>query len=112
MKRKKQKRQDASRPTLDAFWSWVEKTSAMYTTNEKLTQALGYCQNQRKYSRPIWKTAVFRSVIITARQISGHLQQQDVHGCLLILRKEHLQMEYYIHWWKAPERMNWMSMSI
>lgn len=46
---KKQKRQDASRPILDAFWTWVEKTSAMYTTNEKLTQALGYCQNQRKY---------------------------------------------------------------
>ena len=46
---KKQKRQDASRPILDAFWSWVEKTSAIYTTNEKLTQALGYCQNQRKY---------------------------------------------------------------
>lgn len=46
---KKQKRQDASRPILDAFWSWVEKTSAIYTTNEKLTLALGYCQNQRKY---------------------------------------------------------------
>ena len=46
---KKQKHQDASRPILDAFWSWVEKTSAMYTTNKKLTQALGYCQNQRKY---------------------------------------------------------------
>ena len=46
---KKQKRQDASKPILDAFWTWVEKTSAMYTTNEKLTQALGYCQNQRKY---------------------------------------------------------------
>ena len=46
---KKQKRQDASKPILDAFWTWVKKTSAMYTTNEKLTQALGYCQNQRKY---------------------------------------------------------------
>ena len=46
---KKQKRQDASKPILDAFWTWVEKTSAMYTTNEKLTQALGYCQNKRKY---------------------------------------------------------------
>lgn len=46
---KKQKRQDASQPILDAFWAWVEKTSAMHTTNEKLTQALGYCQNQRKY---------------------------------------------------------------
>ena len=46
---KKQKRQDASRPILDAFWSWVEETSAMHTTNEKLTQALGYCKNQRKY---------------------------------------------------------------
>lgn len=46
---KKQKRQDASQPILDAFWAWVEKTSAMHTTNEKLTRALGYCQNQRKY---------------------------------------------------------------
>lgn len=46
---KKQKRQDASQPILDAFWEWIEKTSAMHTTNEKLTQALGYCQNQRKY---------------------------------------------------------------
>ena len=46
---KKQKRQDASRSILDAFWSWVEETSAMHTVNEKLTQALGYCQNQKKY---------------------------------------------------------------
>ena len=46
---KKQKRQDASQPILDAFWAWIEKTSAMHTTNEKLTQALSYCQNQRKY---------------------------------------------------------------
>lgn len=46
---KKQKRQDASQPILDAFWAWVEKTSEMHTTNEKLTQALSYCQNQRKY---------------------------------------------------------------
>ena len=46
---KKTKRQDASQPILDAFWAWLEKTSALYTTNEKLTQALGYCQNQRKY---------------------------------------------------------------
>lgn len=42
---KKQKRQEASRPILDAFWSWVEKTSAMHTTNEKLTQALTYSTN-------------------------------------------------------------------
>lgn len=46
---KKQKRQEASQPILDAFWSWVEKTSAMYTTNEKLTEALTYATNQRKY---------------------------------------------------------------
>ena len=46
---KKQKRQDASQPILDDFWAWVEKTSEMHTTNEKLTQALSYCQNQRKY---------------------------------------------------------------
>lgn len=46
---KSQKRQDVSQPILDAFWSWVEQTSAMHTVNEKLTKALGYCQNQRKY---------------------------------------------------------------
>ena len=46
---KKQKRQDASRSILDAFWSWVEETSAMHTVNEKLSKALGYCQNQKKY---------------------------------------------------------------
>lgn len=46
---KKQKRQDASQPILDAFWPWVEETSVMYNVNEKLTQALGYYQNQRKY---------------------------------------------------------------
>ena len=46
---KKQKRQEASRPILDAFWPWTEETSAMHTVNKKLTQALGYCQNQKKY---------------------------------------------------------------
>lgn len=46
---KKQKRQEASRPILDAFWAWVEKTSALATTNEKLTQALGYSKNQKEY---------------------------------------------------------------
>ena len=34
---------------LDAFWVWVEKISAMHTTNEKLTQALGYCPGQKNY---------------------------------------------------------------
>jgi transposase len=48
-KEKKQKRQEASQPILDAFWSWVEETSAKHTTNEKLTQALTYSTNQRKY---------------------------------------------------------------
>lgn len=46
---RKQKRQVASRAMLDAFWSWVEKTSSLYTTNEKLTTALKYAQNQRPY---------------------------------------------------------------
>lgn len=46
---KKKKRQEASRPILDAFWSWVEKTSALHTTNELLTQALTYATNQKKY---------------------------------------------------------------
>lgn len=46
---RKEKRQSASRRLLDAFWSWVEKTSAMYTTNEKLTTALNYASNQKEY---------------------------------------------------------------
>jgi transposase len=46
---RKQKRQEASQPILDAFWSWVEKTSALHTTNEKLTEALTYSTNQKKY---------------------------------------------------------------
>lgn len=41
------KRQELSQKVLDAFWSWVEKTSAMYTTNEKLKEALTYSKNQR-----------------------------------------------------------------
>lgn len=46
---KQKKRQEASRPILDAFWSWVERTSALYTTNELLTKALTYSMNQKKY---------------------------------------------------------------
>ena len=46
---KKQKRQEASRPILDAFWSWVEETSALHTTNELLTKALTYATNQKEY---------------------------------------------------------------
>lgn len=46
---KLKKRQERSKPVLEAFWSWVEKTSALYTTNEKLTTALKYSKNQKKY---------------------------------------------------------------
>lgn len=46
---KKQKRQEASKPILEAFWSWIEKTSALNTTNEKLTEALTYSINQKRY---------------------------------------------------------------
>lgn len=66
---KKQKRQDASQPILDAFWAWVEKISAMHTTNEKLTQALGYCQNQRNILRHFWKMAASHSATIIAKRI-------------------------------------------
>ncbi len=46
---KKIKRQESARAILDAFWAWVEETSAKYTTNEKLTTALNYSTNQRQY---------------------------------------------------------------
>ena len=46
---KKEKRQEASRAILDAFWTWVEKTSALSTTNKQLTKVLGYLVNQKEY---------------------------------------------------------------
>ena len=45
---RKEKRQEASRAVLDAFWTWVEETSAIPTTNEKLTKALNYSLNHRQ----------------------------------------------------------------
>ena len=47
-KKKKEKRQVASRAILDAFWTWIDETSAIPTTNEKLTTALNYAKNHRK----------------------------------------------------------------
>lgn len=46
---RKEKRQEAAKAILEAFWSWVEETSQIPTTNDKLTKALGYVQNQRHY---------------------------------------------------------------
>lgn len=46
-KEKLEKRQELSQKVLDAFWSWVESTSALHTTNTKLTEALSYSVNQR-----------------------------------------------------------------
>ena len=38
-----------SRRPIISFWSWVEKTSALSTTNELLTKALNYASNQKEY---------------------------------------------------------------
>lgn len=46
--KKLQKRQEESRPLLEAFWLWVEKTKALYTTNEDLTKALNYATNNKE----------------------------------------------------------------
>ncbi len=46
---RKNQRQEASRAILDAFWVWHEETSNLHTTNTKLTTALNYAKNQRKY---------------------------------------------------------------
>lgn len=45
---RKAKRQEASRALLDAFWSWVENTISIPTTNEKFTKALNYSLNHKK----------------------------------------------------------------
>lgn len=108
---KKQKRQDASQPILDAFWAWVEKTSAMYTTNEKLTQALGYCQNQRKYLETFLEDGC---IPISNNYCEANIKPfatASASGCLPIPLVKHLQAEFYIRWWKVPEPMIWMSMS-
>lgn len=47
---RKQKRQEASRLILDAFWTWVSETAALKTTNGKLTEVLTYSTNQRSGS--------------------------------------------------------------
>ena len=39
---------EISRALLDAFWSWVENTITIPTTNEKLTKALNYSLNHKK----------------------------------------------------------------
>ena len=38
-----------SRRPIISFWSWVEKTSVLSTTNELLAKALNYASNQRGY---------------------------------------------------------------
>lgn len=46
---RKEKRQTGAKALTDAFWSWVEKTSGIPTTNEKLTTALSYAMNHKAY---------------------------------------------------------------
>jgi len=45
---KLKKRQELTKPVLDAYWSWVEEISEKNTTNDKLIQAITYAKNQRK----------------------------------------------------------------
>ena len=44
-----EKRREYSQPILEGFWSWVDETSAKYTTNESLKKALAYTINQKEY---------------------------------------------------------------
>ena len=46
---RKAKRQTGAEALTDAFWSWVERTSVIPTTNEKLTKALAYATNHKEY---------------------------------------------------------------
>ena len=40
--------QETLKQILDAFWSWIEKTAVMHTTNENLTKVLTYTVNHKK----------------------------------------------------------------
>ncbi len=45
---RKEQRQSGVSALLDAFWSWVEETSQIPTTNENLTKALNYAKNHKE----------------------------------------------------------------
>ena len=45
---RKEQRQSGVTALLDAFWSWIEKTRELPTTNEKLTKALNYAKNHKE----------------------------------------------------------------
>ena len=47
-KERKEQRQNGVSALLDAFWSWVEETSQIPTTNESLTKALNYAKNHKE----------------------------------------------------------------
>ncbi len=46
--KKKWIRQEESRTSLDAFWTWIEENAATPSANEELTKALKYAQNQKE----------------------------------------------------------------
>ena len=46
--KKLEQRQEEATPLLDAFWSWIEKTKELYTTNEDLIKALNYATNHKE----------------------------------------------------------------
>lgn len=90
--KRKQKRQEASSPILDAFWSLVPETSALKTTNEKLTESLIYSTNQKAGLETFLEYVRLPCRITYMRPISSPMQQQDGPDSLPILREELGQM--------------------
>jgi len=48
LEEKLQKRQEEEKQLLEAFWSWIEKTRELYTTNKDLIKALNYATNHKE----------------------------------------------------------------
>ena len=48
MELKLQKRQEEAKPLPKVFWSWIEKTKELHTTNEDLIKALTYATNHKE----------------------------------------------------------------
>ena len=47
--KKLEMRRERSRPILEDYFAWVDEISRKVTTNTKLTKAITYSQNQKKY---------------------------------------------------------------
>jgi hypothetical protein len=94
------------------FGRGLKKTSALSTTNEKLTKALAYASNHKDYLEAFLEDGRL--------PISNNLCEANIKpyatgrraGCLLILPREQLRMQFYTPSLNQQKQMILMFMSI